>query len=125
MIKSGLKPVDFIIIAFSIVFIVFIAINIYADNTGSAVLKITSADAEYLYPLEKDSEIDVEGPIGHTHVVIMNGEAYISESPCDNKQCILMGSISKQGQWAACMPNRVFISIEGGSDDEEIDVLSY
>jgi hypothetical protein len=36
-----------------------------------------------------------------------------------------MGPVSEAGQWAACMPNRVFISIEGGKPDEEIDILSY
>ena len=95
------------------------------QGDGQSILKISAVDNEYIYQLDEDQELEIEGPIGSTHVHISGGEAYISESPCENQLCVMMGSISKPGQWAACMPNRVFISIEGGSDDQEIDVLSY
>lgn len=120
-----MKLFDYIVLTLSILLVVILSFRIYSAASGEAVLRIDAAGTEYIYPLEQDAEIEVAGPIGLTHIVISGGEAYISESPCENKLCILMGGISKTGHWAACMPNRVFISIEGGSNDQEIDVLSY
>jgi hypothetical protein len=125
MTRSGLKLFDYFIIGISIIIVAISSYNIYSSSSDERVLRIDASGTDYLYPLDKDAEIEIEGSIGPTHIIIHNGEAHISESPCDNKLCILMGSISKTGQWAACMPNRVFISIEGGKDDQEIDVLSY
>lgn len=123
--NPGLKPFDYIITASALLLVIFFSVRIYSEQGGQAVLRIDAAGNEYLYSMDEDTELELDGPIGLTHVIISGGEAYISESPCEDKLCILMGSITKSGQWAACMPNRVFISIEGGADEAEIDVLSY
>ena len=125
MIKASLKLFDYIIIAISAAVIVLLAVQIYTAEPSKPVLKIESEDGTYIYPLDQDLEIEVEGPIGHTHVKITDGRASISQSACEDQLCVLMGEISEPGQWAACLPNRVFISIEGGEDDEKIDILSY
>lgn len=123
--KAGLKIFDYIIIVISIAVIVVLSIQIYSREPAEAVVKIDAADGTYIYPLDEDREITVDGPIGQAHIVIEDGSARISESPCEDQLCVLMGSITRPGEWAACLPNRVFISIEGGEDNEEIDILSY
>jgi hypothetical protein len=125
MIKAVLKPFDYILVLLSVIAVVFLSVFIYSAKPEEVVLRIDSAGGEYLYPLDENLEIEIEGPIGHTHVVVEDGRAYISYSPCEDQLCVLMGPVSEAGQWAACMPNRVFISIEGGKPDEEIDILSY
>ncbi len=125
MFKGQLKPFDYIIAAVSVLAIVLLSIMIYTGNSSAARLIIDSDEGQYIYPLDKDAEFDIEGPIGHSHIVIKDGKASISDSPCEDKLCVLMGDITKPGHWAACLPNRIFISIEGGSQDEEIDDLSY
>ncbi|MBI9107511.1 MAG: NusG domain II-containing protein [Spirochaetales bacterium] len=125
MIKADLKIFDYIIIALSAAAIIFLSVRIYTAEPGAPVLKVDTADYVYIYPLEEDMEVEVEGPIGSSHIIIKDGTAYISSSPCEDQLCVLMGGISEPGQWAACLPNRVFLSIEGGEDDEEIDILSY
>ncbi len=125
MARTVFRLLDFIIIAAAVAVVILLSVYIYSSDSGEAVVKITAADTEYIYPLSQNTEVFIDGPIGQTLVIISDSKAWISESPCENKLCILMGQISKPGQWAACMPNRVFISIEGGSDDQEIDVLSY
>ena len=125
MIKAVLKPFDYILVLFSVAAVIILSVHIYSAKPEEVVLRIDSAGGEYIYPLDENLEVEVEGPIGHTHVKVEDGRAYISHSPCNDQLCVLMGSISEAGQWAACLPNRVFISIEGGSPDEEIDVLSY
>ena len=125
MSKHRFKLFDYIIIILSVALVAVLSVRIYSGRDEEAVLHITTPESESVYPLDRDIEIEVEGAIGSALVIISGGTAHIEESPCENKLCILAGEISKPGQWAACMPNRVFISIEGGSDDSEIDVLSY
>lgn len=122
---TDLKLFDYIIFTISILIIAGFIIITKQSVQGEPILKITSTDEEYIYQLDSEIEIDIAGPIGNTHIHIRDGEAFIESSPCENQLCVMMGSISKTGQWAACMPNRIFISIEGGSDETEIDVLSY
>ena len=124
MFKALLKPLDLVIIALSAAAIILLSISIYAPDGGEPSLRIESAGGDYIYPLDEDRRIDIEGPSGTSSIVIENGSAYFEDSDCRDKLCVLMGKISEEGQWAACMPNRVFISIEGDSV-EEIDVLSY
>ena len=48
------------------------------------------------------------------------------DSPCRDKLCVLEGAFSKPGKWAACLPNRVFVSIKGiKTEDTPIDDTSY
>jgi hypothetical protein len=42
----------------------------------------------------------------------------VISSPCPEKICVKTGRISKPGQWIACLPNRVFISIRGRRSEQ-------
>ncbi len=73
------------------------------------------------YPLSVDGEYSLNG--GTNILVIENGEAYISEAHCPNKDCITrFGKISLVGEFISCLPNKIFIEIVG--DDAELDLVS-
>jgi hypothetical protein len=81
---------------------------------------------EWVYPLDVDRHVEVTGPLGITVVHIHSGEVCIESSPCPNKTCVAAGDISKPGQWVACLPNQVFVRIEGGPEHgDEIDAHSW
>ena len=44
-----------------------------------------------------------------------NGAVSFSESDCFDKTCVKTGALSKSGQTAACIPNRVIIKIRGNT----------
>jgi hypothetical protein len=90
---------------------------------ASAVLK--GRDGEWVYPLSPDRELRVAGPLGDTVVEIRGKSVSIADSPCRNKTCIAAGSIGKPGQWLACLPNEVFVSIEGRRADGGVDASVY
>ncbi|MCQ2610385.1 MAG: NusG domain II-containing protein [Treponema sp.] len=69
-------------------------------------------DKEFIYSLDKDERLEIEGPQGITTVVIKDGQVCVEDSPCPNKTCIKGGWISKPGQWLCCAPNQVIILIE-------------
>ncbi|NLJ45770.1 MAG: NusG domain II-containing protein [Treponema sp.] len=80
---------------------------VIADSTGQ----------EWIYPLDADREIGIRGPLGTTTVHIHDGGVAIESSPCPNQTCVAAGFINQPGQWVACLPNQVFVRVEGGSDD--------
>jgi hypothetical protein len=63
--------------------------------------------------------------LGDTLVEIRGKAVFIEASPCRNKTCIAAGSIDKPGQWLACLPNEVFVSIEGRRADEGLDATAF
>jgi len=88
------------------------------DAAGEPRVVISDGQGgEWIYPLNQDREIEIPGPLGSTTIHIHSGVA-IESSPCPNQTCVAAGSIERPGQWVACLPNQVFVRVEGGSDDE-------
>ena len=92
-----------------------------ADAAGEPRVVIAdSIGEEWIYPLEADREIKIRGPLGITTVHIHDRRVAIESSPCPNQTCVAAGSIDRPGQWVACLPNQVFVRVEGRSDDEAV-----
>ena len=84
-------------------------------KTGTdAVAVVRTDDGEEVYPLNKDGVFSLNG--GTNTLVIENGEAWVSEADCPDKICMGMGKNSKNGEFIACLPNRVIIVVEGGEE---------
>jgi len=102
------------------------AFSLYAYTgveQGSQV-RIQSEKGTFLYPLDADREIAVAGPIGDTHVQIRDGQVRVEDSPCRDKICVLGGWISHSGEWLACLPNGVFVRVEG-ADTGPVDAQTF
>ncbi len=93
----------------------------YSRASGDSQVIIEASGSRWIYPLGQDREVRVGGPLGDELVAIRDGHVSVGISPCPRKICILQGEISRPGQWIACLPNRIFIRIEGkgagGADD--------
>ena len=61
---------------------------------------------------ENRIEIDIDG---HNKVVISDGRVWMEEADCPDKLCMAQGKISQPGQTIICLPNRVMVTIRGGS----------
>ena len=119
-----LKVLDIIIILLSVLVSVFFCINAFSKNGRTMQVFIKSQSSEYVYSLDRDVTIDVSGPLGMTRIVIAGGYASIADSPCPGKICVHAQPVRKQGEWIACLPNRVLLSIESRGSNE-IDATSY
>lgn len=64
-------------------------------------------------PLNEDTEYEIAG--ADITVKIENGAAFIQESSCKCKTCQNFGKLSRAGQTAVCLPNKVHIEILGDS----------
>jgi hypothetical protein len=120
-----LQPLDIPVIVLALALTVVVGWKAYNRGTDSLSVVVKGPDKTWLFPIEAEERISVEGPIGETVVEIRKGRASIVSSPCDGQTCVAAGELDKNGQWAACLPNRVFILIEGAADADVIDAASW
>ena len=98
--------------------------RVYTGDGTPPVLHITGATGEWYYPLDAERRVTVRGPAGETVVLISHGQARVIESDCPEKLCVRSPAISRGGEWIACLPNRVMLTVEG-SGGGAYDAESY
>ncbi|MBO4927935.1 MAG: NusG domain II-containing protein [Clostridiales bacterium] len=74
-------------------------------------------------------EFRIETDAGHMVIVISSEKVYVKESDCADKICVHAGDLTKIGDGAVCLPNRVVVQIVSGSGDAgssngEVDVVA-
>ena len=117
-----MKTLDLVLIILITVVIVCISVIVYGGQGKASVVTNRTETGVKIYPLDRDATVRAEGPLGSTVIKISGGVVRVESSPCRDKLCILKGELEKNGDWTACMPNRVFIKIEGPGDAETDDV---
>lgn len=110
------KPFDFLAFAAAVLVVIAFSLYAYGDRQQGSQVRVETEDASFIYPLNENREFDVEGPLGHTHVEIEDGKVRVTESPCREKICIAAGWVSRADEWIACLPNRVFLRVQGGEE---------
>jgi hypothetical protein len=120
-----LKLLDIVIATAAAAVVAITAIAAYGPDGGRPNVVLKGVGGEWVYPLDANRELKVSGPLGDTIVEIRDKAAFIENSPCPNKTCIAAGSISRPGQWLACLPNQVIVRIEGGSAEGGVDASVY
>ena len=119
MMKLSFKPADFLFLAISVILIALSLIALSGNNEGTAKAVIKVKDAEYIYPLNQPRELEFEGVLDKAHLVIHDGCIEFVESPCRDKICIHMGQARQDGDFLACLPNRIIVTVEGGKSDTD------
>jgi hypothetical protein len=124
--KTKLKPLDFAAIALSLGLTIFCGLAVYAAPRSEARVLIRGGGRAWVFPLDAEDRVAVPGPMGETVVEIGGGGARVLSSPCANQSCVAAGHIGRRGQWAACLPNRVSVSIEGSAGEgETVDAAAW
>lgn len=121
---ASLRFLDFIVLALSIGAFVLITIMAWQGSGTGGELVVDTPEGSYIYGLDQDRVIEVSGPIGVSLIEIKNHKAHFLDSPCKDKLCVHMGEQVENGQWAACLPNRVFLRIES-AEESEVDAQLY
>lgn len=88
---------------------------------GEMVVIEVQGKRVYELPLNKDTEVDVPGPLGSTHVVIKDGRVRVQDSPCPDKICVREGW--KDRGAIVCLPNRVVVRVTG-KEEQGIDAIT-
>jgi hypothetical protein len=124
--KLPLKPLDFAVLAVSLVLTLCSALAVYSGAESGARVVIQGSGRTWIFPLEAEERIAVPGPLGETVVGIGGSRAMVLSSPCANQTCVAAGHIARPGNWTACLPNKVLVSIEGkGDEDGTVDAAAW
>ena len=116
---------DIFIIIIAVSAIAFLSFSLFNNPVNNRNCHILAPEKEYLYPLNSDLSIEINGPLGTSHIQITNNHVHMSSSPCPLKICVKKGEISEVGEWIACLPNKILIIIKGKKDEKtDIDILS-
>lgn len=113
-----MKLFDYVALFTAVSLTVLSFISALVVQSDSQEILIQAGDQEWIYPLESVVEQSFSGPVGNTVVTIGNGMVNIIESDCKEQICVQSGHIHSQGQWIACLPNRIFVTIRGKKEGE-------
>ncbi|MCQ2604874.1 MAG: NusG domain II-containing protein [Spirochaetia bacterium] len=110
--KFRVKAADLIFIILSLALIAgsLLFIARHGNGTPRAIIKVR--DTEYIYPLNMPQTLTFHGELGPATVIIRDNAVFFQESPCRDKICIHMGEGRKDGDFMACLPNRIIITVE-------------
>lgn len=119
-----LRPYDYLSFLIAVAVIVSFSVHAWRQSGPATTVEIRGEGALLVYPLDEERVVHVPGPLGETIVEIGGGRARVVFSPCRDQICVLAGWIERGGQWAACLPNRVFVTIQSALDDGP-DAFTY
>ena len=113
-----MKLFDYVALSGAVFLTIISFVSALSIQTDSLEILIQAGEQEWIYPLDSSIHQSFTGPVGETVVNIKNGRVFVSESDCKEQICVQSGHIDSHGQWIACMPNRVFITIRGKKEGE-------
>jgi len=120
-----LKPFDIGIVFSALAAVAVSFFLTYSGSGGTSLVNVRGENGLWVFPIDASESLVVSGPLGDTVVEIGGGAARITSSPCLNQTCVSAGRIHAQGQWAACLPNRVMLYIDEGGPDNNVDASAW
>lgn len=133
--KKNFNTTDIIIICLAVFFTIWLYKLFWFEhslynNTSSGkadflVIQITDKPP-LQYSLKKDRKINIDGYMGESIIEIKQSKVRFIHSPCRNQFCVLHGWIRHNSDIAACLPNRVSISLHSRNQQQQnqFDALS-
>jgi hypothetical protein len=120
-----LKPLDFGVAIPLLGAVIVSFFGAYSNAGGRGAVNLKSENGEWVFPLDAVETISVSGPLGDTVIEINGAAARIVSSPCLNQTCIAAGALHSPGQWTACLPNRVMLSVSEDETENNVDTSAW
>ncbi|MDR3334732.1 MAG: NusG domain II-containing protein [Treponema sp.] len=114
--QTVLRPLDYVAIGLALSVTILSAVLVYAGTGAYDRVIIKGAGEHWVFPQGAAELIRVAGPLGDTVVELRDHTVRILASPCVNQTCVAAGAIHSHGQWIACLPNQVLVSIQRGTN---------
>ncbi|MDR1444049.1 MAG: NusG domain II-containing protein [Treponema sp.] len=117
---------DTVVIILALGIVIYSAALVYGSEDGVPQVVLESGGRRWEYPLNAVETIAVPGPLGDTIIELRGNEARIAASPCTGQNCIAAGAIHRHGQWIACLPNQVMVSVQAApGKGPELDAAAW
>lgn len=115
--RALLRPGDWLVIGLVLALAAGVAAAFYLPAGGSGRLTCEIVQDGVLVrsiPLTADTreEITIEGAV--TNVIEIEGECVrVARSDCPDQVCVRTGDLTRAGQTAVCLPNRLIVRLTG------------
>jgi len=123
--QRGMTPADLLLTGVLLLVALAGVVRLVTAPAGARVIVSNGDQILYTASLDTPREVELEGPLGITHLKIEEGGVRIADSPCPLKICMGMGKVSRDGALLACLPNRILVEVVGPPGEEgAYDLLS-
>jgi len=122
--KPWLSRGDYVVIAIALAIVTLSYVSLWGGMQRAALAKI-SVNGHHWRNVElfEDQIIHVPGVLGDSVLQVHDGRIHFIASPCTQKICIHQGWLKRGGETAACLPNRVSVTIL--SDNPDYDTMNF
>ena len=114
-----MKKCDFLVIAACIVLAL---VWFFVSQEGTVAAIYVNGELYERLSLNKDARLTIKSEFGENTVVISDGEVFVIDSDCENKDCE-REKISAASRSLVCLPNRLSVIVEGKKEGKEADVI--
>lgn len=94
-----------------------------SDAAGVVAEVVVAGHPVEALDLGRDGEVEVQGRMGPSRLLVQEGRVRFTASPCRGKQCIHSGWLAREGDFAACLPNGVAVEVLG--PERGLDAINY
>ena len=120
--RSKLKWGDFVIIGVVLALAAAIAAVLALGTSGDRLYAEVWQDNELVERVELTDSTDRTIDLGGHNVIVLSGRtAAMQSADCRDQVCVRTGTLTRAGQVAVCLPNRVVLRIAG--ETSEIDAI--
>ncbi len=120
-----LKPGDVAIIGIAAIAVTVLTVGLYAAPSTAIFVRIEANSTTFLYPLDQPRTVQPLAEDGTCVITIDEAGVRVVTSDCPQQICMSMGTITVPGQWIACLPHQVFVSIDGSTSDTGVDATAF
>ena len=104
---------DRLLILASATGILLFAIITWQPSVNADQVEIFSPLEKKLVSLQQDKKIFITGALGESEINIQQHSVRFISSPCKSKFCIHQGWANHNGDFRACLPNKVSLRLLG------------
>jgi len=92
----------------------FLYARMWTGNVNAGYLQIQAGNDEPITEeLSPNRTLHIHGPLGDSIIAVSHGRARFVSSPCRGQVCVQTGWLQTTGDLAACLPNRISLSLLG------------
>jgi len=103
---------DRILILLVVCTLPFLYVHQWASGESvNFVLIQTGSSDPVTETLQQNRMLHIAGPLGESIIEIRDGRTRFVSSPCKSQVCVHSGWLSSTGEFIACLPNRISLTL--------------
>lgn len=123
--RKLITKTDIIIIAVIVaVIVLFFAFKSFSRENLVAEIYFDGKVIEKVDLSAKEEKEIITGKNNKTVIIAKGGEIYFSSSCCEDEICVESGRLSKNGDFASCLPEKVVVKVIG-EKERNVDAVVY